>query len=135
MRLKKWEKWADVPKQKVTVLLKSDPKKWPFGVRKILKINTLKVVIWKSHSVTGHFSINFSRKKRMLMYKLLIINILYTSSFFLTLKSKCKWPVTEWPFSSEIRLIIIWNYKGILWIKKVENLSRMNVFTRLLIMW
>ena len=83
----KVSRWTQTKSDRVT---QKWPKKWPFGVRKILKISTLKVVIWKGHSVTGHFSINFFRKKRMLMYKLLIINILHTSSFFSDIKIEVK---------------------------------------------
>ena len=47
----------------------------------------LKVALDNWSLVTRHFSINFSRKKILLIYNILIINILYTSTFFLTSKS------------------------------------------------
>ena len=50
-------------KQKVTMLRENDPKKWPFDVRKMLKISTLNVIIERSHSVTRHFAINWKQKK------------------------------------------------------------------------
>ena len=59
----KVEKWAVEPKQKVTVLLKSDPKKWPFGVHKILRISTLKVVAWEKSLGHWSLSINWKQKK------------------------------------------------------------------------
>ena len=47
-----------------------------------LIFNMLKVASNNRSLVTRHFSINFSRKKFLLIYNILIINILYTSTFF-----------------------------------------------------
>ena len=87
-------------------------KKWLFKTHNSLKISMLKVVFNKRSLVTCHFSINFSRKKFMLIYKLLIINILYTYSFFLTSKSLKKWLVTKWLFPCEYSLTYVLIYRS-----------------------
>ena len=48
---------------------------------KLLRISALRVVIGKKSLVISHFSKNCKQIKLILIYKLLIINILYTSSF------------------------------------------------------